>query len=179
VTVRPACAGGDAVAVALERDQRRPRCLALDGDLGRVGKRRQHSQRLGGADLRDRPARALAGVGDAHAPAVEVTLRLAERRDLGGTPPGARRVLDRGLDDALALRPPGRADRDLDAVVLGQLRRLDRQPVGAGDHDRGHPVGAPHPGRAAQRDQDIVDRAGEVPERHLLAQHAAEAPRVR
>ena len=171
--------GRDAVVVALEGDQRRPGCLALDGDLRRVGERRQRAQRLRGAELADGAARALALVGDPDAPAVKVALRLGDRRGACGAPPGARQVLDRGLDDALALRAPRRADSDLDAVVLGQLRRLDGQAVRPGDHNRGHPVGAPHPGRAAQRDQHVVRGAGEMPEGHLLAQRAAEASRVR
>jgi len=53
----------DAVAVALERDQRAARRLALDDDLGRERQRRQRPQRFGGAQLADRAVAAAAAVG--------------------------------------------------------------------------------------------------------------------
>jgi hypothetical protein len=74
---------------------------------------------------------------------------------------------------------PRWADRDLDAVVLCRLRRVRREPVGARRDDRGHPVGPPHARRAAQRDEHAVHRFGEMPEGHLLAEDAPEAPGVR
>src|SRR5512143_746039 len=72
-----------------------------------------------------------------------------------------------------------RADRDVDAIVLRELRELRVQAVSARDHRGGHPVDAPDAGAAAQGFEDLVQRAGEVPERHLLAEHRAEAARVR
>ena len=72
-----------------------------------------------------------------------------------------------------------RADRDVDAVVLGELRELRVQPVRARDHRGRHPVDPPHQARAAQTGQDLVDRAGEMPEGHLLTEHGAEPARVR
>jgi hypothetical protein len=63
--------------------------------------------------------------------------------------------------------------------VLGLLRCVHGQPVGSGDHDRGHPVGPPHARRATEGDQHAVHRLGEVPEGHLLAEDAAEAAGVR
>lgn len=165
--------------VGLEGDQRRARRLALDSDHGGVGRGRQRPERLGRADLANRAARSRALVGDLLAPDIERRLRLGHRHHAGAAPPRLRRVLHRGLDNALALPAPRRADRDLDAVVLGRLGRIGGQAVGAGDHDRRHPVGPPDPGGAAEGDEHAVHRLGEVPEGHLLAEHAAEAPRVR
>jgi tight adherence protein B len=65
-------------------------------------------------------------------------LGLAHARDRRGPPPRLGDVLDRGLDDALALRAARRADRDLNAVVLGHLPGVDREPVAARRDDRGH-----------------------------------------
>ena len=119
-------------------------------------------------------AAALAAVGDRDRPAVQVGLRL--RR---GVATGAVRhhdrvdVLDRLLDDALALRPPRRADHDLDAVVLGRLRELRRDPVGARDARRvairsvRHARGVP-PRR--RRTPSIASTR--CAKRHPLAEHA-------
>jgi len=73
----------------------------------------------------------------------------------------------------------GQIFEDTTAVVLGRLRRVDREPVGARHDDRGHPIGPPDARRPAERDQDAVHRFGQVPEGHLLAEHRPEAARVR
>jgi hypothetical protein len=77
------------------------------------------------------------------------------------------------------LRAAWRADRDLYRVVLGDLRGVVRQPVGAGDHDRRHPVGPPYLRCPAEREQYLVHRARQMAERHLLAEHCAEPSGVR
>ena len=63
------------------------------------------------------------------------------------------------------------AHGDVDAVVLGQLRELRVQPVGARDHRGRHPVHPPHPSGAAQGGEGVMHRTGDVAEGHLLTDH--------
>ncbi len=88
-------------------------------------------------------------------------------------------IVDRLLDHPLALRPARRADRDLNAVVLGHRRRLGPQPVASRVDERRHPVGPPRAGGAAQPAQHAVQRLGQVREALTLAEAAAQLPRVR
>lgn len=60
-------------------------------------------------------------------------LSLPGRLGAQGAPEPPADKPDRGLDDALSLRPVRRADRDVGAVVLGELRELRVQPVRARD----------------------------------------------
>ena len=80
-------AGRDAVAVAVEADQRARRHLALDADLGREGQLGQRAQALASGQLADGQRPALTRVGDLDAEAIEAGLRLARRADGGGAPP--------------------------------------------------------------------------------------------
>ena len=169
-------AGRDAVVVALERNERGttddPMYLKLRGER----ERRQGEQALPAGELGDRQAAARASVGDRDSPAIEVRLGLAERRDGRCSPPRSGDVLDRLLNDALALRPARRANPHLDAVVLGGLRERTAPPgrYAAGvahrsDGDRRCPGQRPHHGTA-------IDRLDEMRERHALADHRPAAP---
>ena len=171
-------AGRDAVAVALQGDHRGARDDPLGLELRRECRRRQDRQRLVGGELGDRGPAPFAPIGDRERPAVQIGLGRAERRDGRGAPPRACEVLDGGLDDALSLRTPRRADPHLDAVVLGDLRERRRQPIGARNHDRRHPIGPPRAAGAAQAAQDAVDRIDQVREAHALADHRATAARA-
>jgi hypothetical protein len=66
------------------------------------------------------------------------------------------------------------ADRDIGAVMLGDLRELRVEPVGIRNHRGRHPVDPPDEAGATEAEQDLVQRAGHVPERHLLAEQATE-----
>ena len=133
VTRAPGLAGRDAVAVALEGDQRRARRPALDRELGRVGAARQRPQRLAGAELADRRAgrggagrrpRRTSDPASACASASVVTGALRHQE------PG--QVLDRGLDDALALRAAAAGrPRSRRRSAWPACAASTRQPVGA------------------------------------------------
>jgi hypothetical protein len=73
----------------------------------------------------------------------------------------------------------GRADRDVGAVVLGELGEARVEAIGPRDHRGGHAVDSPAARGTAQSLQDRMDRGGEVPDRRLLAEDGAKAPRVR
>ena len=130
-----------------------------------------------GGKLGDRGAAAFAPIGDRERPAVQIGLRLAQTRDRRAAPPRARDVLDRRLDDALALRSARRADPHLDAVVPRDLRELGGDPIAAGTDDRRHAIGPPGAAGAAQAAQDAIDRVDQVREGHPLADHRATAAR--
>ena len=168
--------GNDAYAHFAETTQRMApyslevipfRWMRLDG-YERASKPWGITVDLGLEQLGDRLTAPRTAIGDRDGPPVQVGLGLAERGDRSGAPPRARHVLDRLLDDALALRPPRRADPDLDAVMLGGLRELRRDPVSAGMHDGRHPIGPPRPRGAAQAAQHAVDRVDQVRERLSL-----------
>jgi hypothetical protein len=124
-------AGRNAVAVALKRDQ----CVVGDDTfglvLGRERQLRQDEQRLAGGELTDRAPPTLAPVGDRDAPAVKVGLRLRRRGHRRRAPPRLGDVLDRLLDNTLALRPVRRAHRDGHAIVLRRGRCFRSEAVAA------------------------------------------------
>ncbi len=63
--------------------------------------------------------------------------------------------------------------------MLGDLRELRVQPVSARDHRARHPADPPHEAAATKPGEDLVGRAGQVPERDLLAEHRPEPARMR
>jgi hypothetical protein len=167
----------DAVAVALEGDHGGARDDSLDRQLCGERRGRKREQWLPGGEFGDRPAGPPTTIGHRDGPAVQIGLGLAQRGDRRGAPPRARDVLDRRLDDALALRAARRADPHLDAEMLGDLRELGGHPIAAGMDDGRHAIGPPRPSGAAQAAQDAVERVDEVREGHPLADHRAQAAR--
>lgn len=172
----PDHAGRHAVAVALEGDHRRPRDDALHVQHRRKRHPGQRQQRLLAGKLGDRSVRALAPVRDRDRPSVRISLGVTETRDRRGASPRAGDVLHSRLNDALALRPPGRADPDLHAIVLSELRELAGDAIRAGTHDRGHPVRPPRPRRPAQAAQHPVDCLRQMREALALADHRTRLP---
>jgi len=114
-----------------------------------------------------------------NAQGVVVDLEQPGAPDRRRAPPGARDVVDRRLNDAFALGPARRADPDLNAVVLGDLRELRGDPIGPGVEDGGHSVGPPGLGRSSQTAKDPVHALHQVGEAHSLADHPAALPRER
>lgn len=151
-------------------------CLRRQGWVG--GERGQHRplERLG-------VGLAALGLPDAGGQAAVAGHRLARRGDdpqIGLTEPSddGRGAAGAGRRDAVAValerhqrRPRGLA---LDADL--QLRRVDGQPVRAGNDDCRHPVGPPGPWGAAKRDQHPVDRLGQVAEAHPSQNTARKRP---
>jgi len=147
--------------------------------LGGERQPRQREQRLCSSELPNRAGSAPAPVRDGDTPAVEIGLRLRRRRDWCRAPPRLCHVVDRLLDDTLALRPVCRTDRDGDAVVLRGRGGLRAQPVAARVDDRSHPIGPPRLRCPAEPAQDTVEGFDQVRERHPVSEHAADPAGVR
>src|SRR5690606_12379144 len=98
-----------------------------------------------------------AGISDTDTEPVEAHLRLLQRRDASRAPPPLRHVLDRRLDDTLAVPVPRRARINPDAVVLRHWRERPLDPVSALHDHRRHPIHPPSLRRPAEPAEYLVD----------------------